>query len=214
MTAEFPSNSKNSQTHKPAAVPEKVVEQVVTGEAASRKKPLGRRLREVFIGGDTKSVVSYVITDVLVPQAKDMFAEAVSSGFERLIYGDSRPGRRYGGRPQTGPGPTNYTRYAVRGNNPIGRQDREDRRPTASARTQDIDDILLATRVEAETVVDRLYDLLRDYDSVTVADLHSLIGWSSSYTDQKWGWTDLQGTDVRRVRDGYVLILPKTISLD
>lgn len=209
---EFPSNSKNPQTPKP---PEKVVEQVVTGEAALRKKSLGRRFREVFIGGDTKSVVSYVIADVLIPQAKDMFAEAVSSGFERLIYGDSRPGaRRYGNRAQPGPGPTNYTRYAVRGNNPIGRQPHEDRRPTVSVRTQDIDDILLATRVEAETVVDRMYDLLRDYDTVSVADLHSLVGLSSSYTDQKWGWTDLQGTDVRRVREGYVLVLPKTIALD
>lgn len=209
---EFPSNSKNPQTPKPA---DKVVEQVVTGEVASRKKPLGRRLREIFIGGDTKSVVSYVITDVLVPQAKDMFAEAVSSGFERLIYGDaSRPGRRYGGRPHTGPGPTNYTRYAVRGNNPIGRQVHDERRPTASVRTQDIDDILLETRPEAELVVDRLYDLLRDYGTVTVADLSTLVGWTPQYTDQKWGWTDLQGTDVRRVRDGYILILPKTTSLD
>lgn len=211
---EFPSNSKHSQPSKPA-VPEKVVEQVVTGEAASRKKSLGQRFREVFIGGDTKSVVNYVIVDVLIPQAKDMISEAVSSGIERLIYGDSsRPSRRFGGRPQTGPGPTNYTRYAVRGNNPIGRQGQDDRRPTASVRTQDIDNILLATRVEAETVVDRMYDLLRDYETVSVADLHSLIGWSSTYTDQKWGWTELQGTEVRRVRDGYILILPKTISLD
>lgn len=208
---EFPGNSRNPQTPKPA---EKVVEQVVTGEAVSRKKPLGRRLREVFIGGDTKSVVSYVIMDVMVPQAKDMLAEAVSSGFERLIYGEARGGRRYGNRPTPGPGPTNYTRYAGRGNNPIGRQGQEDRRPTATIRTEFIDDILLATRVEAETVVDRMYDLLRDYEVVSVADLYSLVGLSSSYTDQKWGWTELQGTDIRRVRDGYVLVLPKTTSLD
>lgn len=209
---EFPSNSKKSQPPKPA--PEKIVEQVVSGEVTSRKKPLGRRLREVFIGGDTKSVISYVFSDVLLPQAKDMLTEAVSSGFERLIYGESRPHRRYGGRPPTGPGPTNYTRYAARGNNPIGRQGHEDRRPMASVRTQEVDDILLATRIEAETVVDRMYDLLRDYEVVSVADLHSLVGLSSSYTDQKWGWTELQGTDVRRVRDGYILILPKTVALD
>jgi hypothetical protein len=208
---EFPGNSKSSQPPKPV---EKVVEQVVSGEVTSRKKPLGRRLREVFIGGDTKSVISYVIADVLVPQAKDMMSEAISSGFERLIYGDGDRRRRYGARPQTGPGPTNYTRYSARGNNPIGRQGQEDRRPTATVKTQFIDDILLNTRVEAETVVDRMYDLLRDYEVVSVADLHSLVGLSSSYTDQKWGWNDLQGTDVRRVRDGYVLILPKTISLD
>lgn len=209
---EFPSNSKNSQPPQPE--PERVVEQVVTGEVTSRKKSLGRRFREVFIGGDTKTVISYVFSDVLMPQAKEMFVEAVSSGFEKLIYGEARPGRRTGTRHPTGPGPTNYTRYAVRGNNPIGRQGVEDRRPAASVRTQDIDDILLATRPEAELVIDRMYDLLRDYEVVTVADLYSLVGLSSSYTDRKWGWTDLQSSEVRRVRDGYILVLPKTVSLD
>lgn len=209
---EFPSNSQNSQ---PPKFADKVVESVVTSEVASRKKSLGRRLREILIGGDTKSVAAYVIADVLIPQAKDMLAEAVSSGFERLIYGeDRRPGRRYGARPSSGSGPTNYTSYSARGNNPIGRQNSEDRRPTATVKTQSLDDILFATRVEAETVVSRMYDILRDYEAVSVSDLYSLINWTPAYTDQKWGWTDLHGTDVRRVRDGYVLILPKIINLD
>jgi hypothetical protein len=210
--AEFPSNSKGPQTPKPAT-PEKVVEQVVTGEVSSRKKPLGRRLRDIFIGGDIKSVVEYVFSEVLVPQAKDMISEGISSGFEKLIYGESRPGRRYGSR-SPGPGPTNYTRYGTPGNNPIGRRAVEDRRPTATVRTQEFDDIILATRPEAEVVIDKMYDLLGTYDSVTVADLYSLIGWSSSYTDQKWGWTELRGADVRRHRDGWALNLPKTVALD
>lgn len=207
---EFPSNSK--LPHK-TPTEDKKIESVVSGEVASRKKPLGRRFREVFIGGDTKSVLHYVIADVLIPQAKDMLSEAVSQGFERLIYGESRPGRRPGSR-YSSPGPTNYTRYAVRGNNPIGRQGREDPRTAPGVRSQQMDDIILATRVEAETVLDRMYDLLREYEMVSVSDLYSLLGLSSSYTDQKWGWTNLQSCDIRRVRDGYVLILPKTISLD
>ncbi len=209
---EFPSNSKNSQPAKPA---EKVVEAVVTSEVASRKKTLGRRLREVLIGGDTKSVMAYVIADVLIPQAKDMLSEAVSSGFERLIYGDDRrPGRRMGGRPTSGSAPTNYTSYSARGNNPIGRHNAEDRRPNATIKTQSIDDILFATRVEADTVLSKMYDILGDYESVSVSDLYTLINWSPAYTDQKWGWVDLHGSDVRRVRDGYVLVLPKIINLD
>jgi len=207
---EFPSNSRNA----PRSAPEdKNIEPVVSGEVASRKKPLGRRLREVFIGGDTKSVMHYVVADVLIPQAKDMLVEALGQGFEKLIYGESRPGRRMGPRHMS-PGPTNYTRYAVRGNNPLGRQIRDDPRPPLSPRTQQMDDIILATRVEAETVLDRMYDLLRDYEMVSVSDLYSLLGLSSSYTDQKWGWTNLQSCDIRRVRDGYVLILPKTVPLD
>lgn len=207
-TPEFPGNSKNPR---PRENDQKKVESVVTNEVQTRKQGLLKRLKNVLIGGDSRSVVNYVIMDVLVPQAKDMITEAASQGFERLIYGESRPGRSRFPRPS---GPTNYTRYSARGNNPIGRSMRDDRVPTVSPRQHGIDDILLATRVEAEHVVDRMYDLLRDYEAVSVSDLYSLVGLSSQYTDQKWGWSDLQGTSVTRVRDGYILNLPKPQPLD
>lgn len=193
---------------------EKKVESVVTNDVAKRKKSLLKRFTSIFIGGDSKTVFQYVISEVLVPQAKDMITEAASSGFERLIYGESRPGRRHGSSGRSGSGPVQYNRYAVRGNNPLGRSGSDDRRPTAQPRTQSVDDILLATRVEAETVLDRLYDLLKQYECASVADLYSLVGLSSNYTDQKWGWTELHGSNIRRVSDGYILELPKTVSLD
>lgn len=215
MTAEFPGNSKMPRPHSPVPEQEeKKVESVVTGNVEKRKKSLLKRFVNVFIGGDSKTVMHYVVMDVLIPQAKDMITEAASQGFERLIYGDSRPNRRGGptGRPPGGGVP--YNRYAVRGNNPIGRTASEDHRRAAQPRSQNVDDILLATRVEAETVLDRLYDLLKAYENASVADLYSLIGWSSSYVDQKWGWTDLHGSAVRRAHDGYILELPRAIPLD
>lgn len=214
MTTEFPGNSKHSNPPTPSKDPKKV-ESVVSGEATARKRSLGKRLKDVFIGGDSKTVVHYVMMDVLIPQLKDMITEAASQGFEKMIYGESRPSRRMGPRPGgSGPSPTNYTRYAVRGNNPIGRFEREGRQPTASMRTQEIDDILLATRVEADTVLEHMYDLLKEYETVSVADLRSLVGWSSSHVDLKWGWTDLHGSGIQRVRDGYILNLPRPQSLE
>lgn len=213
MTADFPGNSKMPRPQA-AEKPEKVVESVVTNKVETRKKPLMKRFMDVFIGGDSKSVLQYVMMDVLVPQAKDMITEAASQGFERLIYGDSRPTRRPGSGSRSGTGPVQYNRYAVRGNNPLGRAGGEDRRPLAQSRSQHVDDILLATRVEGDAVLERMYDLLNEYETVSVADLNSLVDRSSSYTDQKWGWMDLQGSAVRRVRDGYILDLPRIISLD
>lgn len=215
MSAEFPGNSKMPRSQTPAAEQEKKVESVVTNNVEKRKKSLLKRFTDIFIGGDSKSVVRYVVMEVLVPQAKDMMTEAASQGFERLIYGESRPNRRRGSDPRPYGGGTPYNRYAVRGNNPLGRAGGDDRRHVSTeARLQSIDDILLATRVEAETVVDRLYDLLKEYETVSVSDLNSLVGLSSNYTDQKWGWTELHGTQVRRVRDGYILELPKIVALD
>lgn len=210
---EFPSNSKLPKS--PEREREKI-NPVVIGEATSRKKSLGARFREMFIGGDSGSVLEYVVKDVLVPQAKDMFTEAITQSVERLIYGESRSSSRsrYGSRPSGQSGYTPYNRIAERGNNPVGRADRDPRRPVnAQIRPRSVDEIILQTRPEADHVLGRMYDLLEKYDVVTVADLHDLLDWSSNHVDQKWGWTDLEGSTVRRIRGGYSLVLPNVESL-
>jgi hypothetical protein len=76
------------------------------------------------------------------------------------------------------------------------------------------DEIVLNSRVEAEEVIDRLYDVVSRYESASVADLYELVGLSSTHTDHKWGWTDIRGAGVQRVRDGYLLDLPSPEPLD
>ncbi len=55
--------------------------------------------------------------------------------------------------------------------------------------------------------------LIEKYETVSVADLYELLGVEASYTDEKWGWVDLRDAGIRRVRDGYLLDLPKPESL-
>jgi hypothetical protein len=78
----------------------------------------------------------------------------------------------------------------------------------------DFDEIVLDQRAEAEEVIDRLYDVVSRYEQATVADLYDLVGLSSTHTDHKWGWTDLRGAGVSRIRDGYLLDLPDPEPLD
>lgn len=208
---EFPGNSKRT----PAAAEPKKIEQVVRTEATSVQKPLGRRLKEMFIGGDSRTVMQYVITEVLLPQAKDMVNEAIAQGFERLIFGDGRTNRSSGNRLGSNTH-TNYRQYAGRGNNPIGRSIREER-PPPSVQIKNVNDIICPTVVEAETVLNRMGDLLEEYGSVSLADLYALIGWSSTHTDNKWGWESLEHAGIRRIHTGktrgYALDLPNTIAL-
>ena len=52
---------------------------------------------------------------VLLPAAKDMVVEAVSSGFEKLIFGESRRYRGGSTPPQSGPnGHVNYIVYSAK----------------------------------------------------------------------------------------------------
>ena len=78
----------------------------------------------------------------------------------------------------------------------------------------DFNEIILGTRVEAEEVIDRLFDLLSKYDNASVADLYELVGITANFTDEKWGWTDLRGASVAKVRNGYLLDLPRPEPLD
>jgi len=80
--------------------------------------------------------------------------------------------------------------------------------------SHDFDEIILATRVEGEEVIERLFDLVSRYEAATVADLYELVGVSGNYTDDKWGWTDVRGSGVTRVRNGYLLDLPKPEPID
>lgn len=76
------------------------------------------------------------------------------------------------------------------------------------------DEIILATRLEADEVIERLYNLLSTNKAASVADLYELVGATAKYTDNKWGWTDLQESKPTRVQSGWLLVLPKPKPLD
>jgi hypothetical protein len=214
----FPANSREGKrpvksTGSVEKTEEKKIERVVESEVVRRKKPLGKRFLETFIGGDAKSVAHYVLFDVLLPAAKDTVADAVSQGIERMLFGEVRSTSRRTGAPPGGQrsGYTSYNRFSA--NAPSRRED--PRGPSRQNRaTHNFDEIILATRVEATEVIDRLFDLVSQYDSATVADLYELVGISGNYTDEKWGWSDIRGAGVTRVRNGYLLDLPKPEPLD
>lgn len=218
---EFPGNSRrvlkpSEKTEEAPPTPDKKIERVVEGPVIRRKKPLGKRFMETFVGGDARGVLGYILMDVLLPAAKDTIADAVSQGIERMLFGEARSSsRRTGYRP--GQSVANYVRYD-RYNQPNVSSRREDPRRTARTAKpkHNFDDLVLATRVEANEVLERLYDLLSRYEFVSVSDLYELLGESdnANYTDQKWGWTDLRGADIIRVREGYLLSLPNPEPLD
>jgi hypothetical protein len=210
-SSEFPPNSAVSKKGQPV---EKNLERVTSGEPVRRKKSLRKQFSETFVAGDMRSAVVYVVMDVLLPAAKDMIVEAGSQGIEKLIFGDSS--RRRGARPPVS-GPTGYVSYN-RLSGPMSGGSRlpgPQRAMSRAARGRhNFDEIVLEQRNEAEEVIDRLFDLVSRYDQATVADLYELVGLESSHTDHKWGWEDLHGAGVSRVRGGYLLDLPEPEPLD
>lgn len=209
----YPSNSHKKKDPADKAEPKKI-EKVITGEVVRRKKSLSKRFTETFVGGDTRGVGAYILFDVMIPAAKDMMADATSQGVERMLFGEVQSrGHSRRGRSN---GHIAYNRMT--GNDPRGRAGRADEPRSMSRKsraTHDFDEVILDSRVEADEVIERLYDLISQFDEATVEDFYELVGISSSFTDRKWGWMSMQDASVTRTRGGgYLLNLPRPEPLD
>ena len=141
--------------------------------------------------------------DVLIPAAKKAISDIVRDGIDMILYGDTRNGRS-----SSGASYVSYRSYSDR--------DRRDTR-RESSRTRvgyDYDDIILESRAEAEEVLRRMDELIETYGIVSVADLYDLVGKSCNYTDNKYGWINIRNAEPVRVRDGYLLKMPKAGPID
>ena len=205
--SEFPPNSETSKRGAPSG---KNIEPVISGSAVRRKRSLRKQFSETFVSGDFRTAVRYVLFDVLLPAAKDTIVEAGAQGIEKLIFGDSR--RRGSTTPYSGPqGNVQYNRYSMGSSRFSGPA----RALSRQARSRhNFDEIVLDERAEAEQVIDQLFELVNKYGSATVSDLYQLVGLNSTHTDNKWGWEDLMGAGVSRVRGGYLLDLPEPEPFD
>jgi len=205
---DFPSNSIGSEPVKPPKE-EPEEKKVISGEVIRRKTPLGKRFLHSFIGGQAREVFDYVVFDILVPAAKDMVVDSVSSGIERMLKGDSVSNRRTvmrgDGRPYV-----SYNRYSsstpTTSRPPFAKEEPNRRRGRPGGFR--FDEIILATRAEAEMVKDRMFDIIQRYDVVKVSDLYEMIGLEGTHVDERWGWTDLRGMGISWISNGYLLELP------
>ena len=183
---------------------EKKVEKVITGTAKVTKRNGARKFADVFISEDASNVKSYVLMDVIVPAIKDVLSNVVKDSVDMILFGSTGHSRR---RTGTNSSYVSYNRFSDR------RDDRRyDSRYTPASRYS-FDDITLETKGEAEDVIERMKELLDVYDMVSVADLYDLVGISRDFTDNDYGWTNLRNARTVRVRDGYMLDLPKVTSL-
>ena len=199
---EYKSNSHILKEQKQGAdLPEKKVEKIISGNAKSKKKNKIKKLADVFITEDINSVKEYFITDVLIPTVKKAVSDILSNGLDMVFYGER------GSKKKSGVIRPSYSGY----------YDKRDERNIGTNKARigySYDDIVLDSRGEAEEVLSKMDELISVYGLVSVADLYDLVGISGSHTDNKYGWTDIRNAEAVRVRDGYLLKLPRALPLN
>ena len=203
MNEEDKSSAHRSKEGKPEALTDrKKVEKGVHGRVRTKPKSGVSKITDIFISEDAANVKSYIVMDVLVPAVKKAISDIVRDGIDMILYGESK-----GRKSSSASGYVSYRDYS--------RSDDRDRfRDSRSRSSYAHDDIILDSRGEAEEVLTRMDELIDTYGNVSVADLYDLVGKSSEYTDNKYGWTNIRNAEPIRVRDGYMLKLPKALPIN
>ena len=200
---EYKPNSHKSKEDQKGSIPEKKVEKVIAGTVKSKKKSEIQKFTDVFISEDINNVKSYILLDVLIPAIKKAISDIVTNGIDMILYGE------------TGKTKSNSTASKVSYRSYYdGRNGRRDYSAVRTKISYNYDDIIFDNRGEAEDVLSRMDELISTYGLVSVADLYDLVGVTGNYTDNKYGWTNIRSASVIRVRDGYMLKLPKALPLD
>lgn len=199
---DYKSNSDKARQEQQS---EKKVEAVITGAAKTRKKGEMQKFADVFIAEDANNVKSYILMEVIVPAVKKAISDIVTTGIDMILYGEAGHSKKNGTASKV-----SYRNYYDQGTDRVRAGSVGNRR-----NTPDYDDILFDTRGDAEAVLDAMNDIISQYGTVSVSDFYDLARVpNDNFTMNRYGWTNISGATAVRVRDGYILKLPRAIPLN
>lgn len=195
----------------------KDIKPIVKNKPKMQKKGLFARLSSNLEELGKISVKEYVMDDIIIPKLLNLvsdtvsdvattMADTVSDITDVALWGEKRSKKQ-----KKNGSSTSYTAYYKGVKN-----DGERRERTNRGNNYDVDfsDLTFETRAEAEEVLDALKKCIKEYESVSVADLLRFCEYEHDFVDQKYGWTDLTNAYTSRGRNGYILKLPKARVLD
>lgn len=214
-------NRYKSNSYKSRAEAEKrEVQKVVKGQTRVHQKTTGEKIRESFFGEDIDNIGDYLLFDVLIPSAKELFDTFLTNAKDIILFGEVRDTPSRGRRSGRG-GYVAYDGYS-----------RRSRRETSSARRArfDFSYIEFDTLDDIDDVIEEMRDIFTVYNEITVAQYYQSAdpdGIRISPTDNNWGWIDIRAftnADTRKVRSRnpetgemevkWVLDLPRPKPLD
>jgi hypothetical protein len=208
---EYPSNSLRSKVTIGEPTEEKrVISKVISGGVTAKKKSLWSKAKVAFFGEETIDVGEYLMYDVLIPSAKELVDSLISSIKDAYLWGGRSSTSNSRINRNGGNSVFNYNSISSVRRNVVNSLNSRQAAPQPRVRVN-LDDLVFDKRVDAEEVLANLRFLIEKYHVAGVSDLYGLIDMPTEYTDQRWGWDELRTAEIRRVRTGYLLVLPQPI---
>ena len=187
----------------PPPAPKKNITPVVSG-AIEAKRPATRRFFDFLFAESPKALSRKVGRDVVVPRLKAGMEEALNSFIAGMFWGDAA------NRPISGIVKGTVLRggvvnYSAASTNPTMMA----RQALPQRSSGNYKDLILPTQQSAEVLLANMYALLNEYRIVAVADLYELAEMTPAISDDAYGWTSLEGSRISKIREGYLLELPR-----
>jgi hypothetical protein len=176
---------------------------VVQGELT--KRPATRRFFDFVFAESPKDISKRIGREVVVPKIKAGIEEAIGSFVHGMFWGQGSAPISSMVKGTVLRGGTNL--YHASGNTaPSGLQQ-------AQAQTQgstgNYEDVVCGTLQAAETLLANLFDTFNRYNVVSVGDLYEMARIPTQISHNAYGWRSLDGARISKVRDGYVVELPR-----
>jgi hypothetical protein len=222
LSSPAPEQPQAEGTSEGQAQTKKTADKVVKGKVIQRKKPLGKRFKEMFGGNGEESFGQYLVSNVVEPMIKDMIlsiitqtADGIRGGIEERLFGEAQTRSTRTVSHGTGRPRVNYTRYSSSTTPTYRSPNTAPPAPRIIRRSNVIEDIILETRQEGEDVIAELNEIIASVRHCTVGDLYASVGIRPKTTDEGWGWDDLRSARVTELRSGgYLLLLPPPIPIE
>lgn len=210
MIESLPGNSNASKDH---SIDDRPKQKIIKGSVKAKQPGLGRKFADAFFGKDIEDVKSYIICDVLVPTVKATISDVIGGGIEMLLFGRASSRGNFNTFNQSSQKYVGYGSAYLNSNNQIGRPQMQSANGVRTG-AYIVQDLIFSSRGEAEDVLNAMRSYIYQYDGmVSVADMYYMVGVTAAFTDHSWGWTDLTTASIRRVREGYMIVLPRPTSL-
>lgn len=179
------------------------VEQVAKGNVKVKKKGEMHKFKDIFIAEDITNVKSYVIEDIVVPLIKKTICDIFNEVPNMLFWGKTGRGK------STGSSYVSYRDYSKR----------DDGRPKASVNATnrfDYNDLIFDRKEDALAVREQMEDIIASYGFVTVAAFYEMAdpNLTPPYTSNRYGWMNIRNAEIIRVREGFILKLPRAVPID
>lgn len=207
VNKQAPLTTRPAQTSKKDIKAKSVVRNPVK---IKKKSKFGEFVDQVFVA-DFKSVLSWGLSEVIIPSIKKLFVEFVDNTVNSMVYGKGASVDR---RRITGTSNVSYREYY---SNSRVRDDvyRDRHNEVYSYGTVDVKD-----EVDARRVLNEMEDFIRTYGFVLVANFFEMISTRENpihprSTDYNYGWTSLAGAKYTRLPNGECRIsLPRVMEID